>query len=488
MLSPYNREKSFNFCGNANDNSRGDGAGACTSPTGISKFDSGIANVESLLSEKMGLESESIGKKRIANIVNKLMKCSAIDNLNEYIQILESDSMELDKLINEITVPETWFFRNNESFNYLAKHVCDFRSCDIKKKMLKILSVPCSSGEEPYSIAITLLEAGLLAENFQIDAIDISQKAIESAKHAVYGKSAFRFERNDYKNKYFTASGEDYILDSAITKLVVFYRDNFLKADILDDRKPYDIIFCKNLIIYLTNDARKRVFDNIQRLLLPGGVVFTGYAEIVSFLQNGYAPVEHARSFACRNTGLKTENNFIVDKPIKKVRKFSNNTNKIEMPAISGLSFSSSRDEENDFLKARPDELSRTFAGNSLEGSGKTKKTLKTDIKSESVTIMAIRTLADRGLLDEALSKCEQFLKKDTHNKDAYYLMGLINLALNVFDRAENYFQKTLYLDPDHHEALLHMKLLYEKKGDTVKASLVEGRIKRYENRTGKSQ
>jgi len=156
------------------------------------------------------------------------------------------------------------------------------------------------------------------------------------------------------------------------------------------------------------------------------------------------------------------------------------NTNKIGLPPPE--------EEKNDCLKAIPDESSYLFNGNSINGIGKTKKITEIETKKEPVTIMTIRTLADRGLLDQALSECEQFLKKDSYNKDAYYLMGLINLALNDFEIAENYFQKTLYLDPDHHEALLHMKLLYEKKGDPVKASVVEGRIKRYENRTGKNQ
>jgi chemotaxis protein methyltransferase WspC len=105
------------------------------------------------------------------------------------------------------------------------------------------------------------------------------------------------------------------------------------------------------------------------------------------------------------------------------------------------------------------------------------------DSQSEAEKLATVRALADAGSLDRALTMCRQFLKKHEHNKEAYYLMGLINLALNSFDKAETFFQKVLYLDPRHYEALIHMKLLYEKKGDQVKASAMKGRIERSEER-----
>ncbi len=96
--------------------------------------------------------------------------------------------------------------------------------------------------------------------------------------------------------------------------------------------------------------------------------------------------------------------------------------------------------------------------------------------------------LADKGALDKALPLCKQFLELHPRDKDAYCLMGLIKLALDAFAEAEGFFQKALYLDPQHYDTLVHMGLLYEKKGDLAKASLIRGRIKRIEEAGGNRQ
>jgi len=248
--------------------------------------------------------------------------------------------------------------------------------------------------------------------------------------------------------------------------LVNFYRDNFVQPYALRDRGPYQIIFCKNLLIYLNDDARKRVFDNINRLLLPKGIVFTGHAELMPFLQYGYRPIKHSRSFAC------TKIEAGEDSAAHKVRRLNSPG---YLCKDEKLKKSIYKREEAKAPGAKADAaINKSIPKADL-------KELRQDEKKSS--ILMIRKLADKGSLNEALIMCEQFLNKHKHNKEAYYLMGLINLALNIFDEAEVFFQKALYLDPSYYEALLHMKLLYEKKGDQAKASAIKGRIKRFEER-----
>jgi chemotaxis protein methyltransferase WspC len=408
-------------------------------------------DIEKFLSETFGFDPESIGRKNIKDAVNLRMNISMTDRVSNYLKLLKSDSEEPERLVEHIVVPETWFFRDRESFNFLRKHIDEIRSLVQQRKMLRILSAPCSTGEEPYSAAMVLLEAGLSSEHFRIDAVDISRNAIETAKRAVYGKGSFRGENRGYQDRYFTYTEEGFKLDHTVAGSVHFFHDNFIQSYALKHHEPYHVVFCKNLLIYLTDDARKMVFANLDRLLLPDGIVFTGHSEMMSFLQYGFNPVKHSRSFACR-------------KHIK--------ADKIESGKVSPVSTTSivsPAKTAHGSLRGRKDRIP-------VPGNGS-----PTHPAPESV-LTRVRILADRGALEEALKLCGQFLKEHSDNKEAYYLMGLINLALDFFTKAEHFFQKALYLDPCYYEALLHMNLLYEKRGELTKASVIKERIRRAES------
>lgn len=404
-------------------------------------------NIERFLSDTFGFDPELIGRRHISDAVKVRIKMVMTTDEDKYLEILKSDSEELDRFVEQIVVPETWFFRDRESFNFLKKNIDESWRTLHSGKTLRILSVPCSTGEEPYSIAMVLLEAGLSADSFRIDAVDVSRKALKTAKKAVYGKGSFRGEKKSFQDRYFTMTKDGYELGGAVKGLVHFYHENFIKPYVLKGHEPYQIIFCKNLLIYLTDDARNKVFFNLERLLSPGGVIFTGHSEMMSFLQKGYKPFGHSRSFACR----KTESLEIMQSAAS--------TPPLAPPGVV-TSFTTAM---------QPAETER--AGSVHPHSEQP--------TPESV-LARVRKLADRGKLDEAMKLCGQFLEGHSDNKEAYYLMGLINLALDYFASAEDYFQKALYLDPYYYEALLHMNLLYEKRGEMSKAFIIKERMRRF--------
>ncbi len=414
--------------------------------------------VEKLLAETMGLDPESIGKSNIAEDVRILMKGSGVNDVQLFLETLASSDTQLEKLIERVVVPETWFFRDRESFGFLSKHVRE--RTRTWKQALRVLSVPCSTGEEPYSIAITLLGSGLTPDRFRIDAADISGRALEAAKRAVYGKGSFREKNKTFMDDYFTPTDDGLKLHDRAAACVDFHRCNFVRPDALIDRDPYDIIFCKNLLIYLNQEARARVAANLGRLLVPGGLLFTGHAEIVSILQFGYAPVKHARSFACVKA---TQTDERRQAPGRK--------------ETAGRAAEATGDR-----KAARAACSTTAVETAPGLLGDHKK------QTRPSELGAIRELADKGALDKAEGLCAQFLKLHPHDKEGYYLMGLIQLALNAFTAAEDFFQKALYLDPQHYNALVHLCLLYEKKGDRAKAALIRNRIQRVEEAEGTRQ
>ncbi|MBA4416661.1 MAG: hypothetical protein C0392_01930 [Syntrophus sp. (in: bacteria)] len=442
----------------------------------------GYHTIEELLSGAIGLEPESIGMNTIAMDIDSLMKTSRIEDKGLYLKRLMSVPTEMERLIEKVVVPETWFFRDREAFRFLKQYVRESLSIN-RGEMLKVLSVPCSTGEEPYSIAMTLLEAGVKPEAIHIDAVDISAQAIRTAHSACYGPSSFRGEAKTYQGLYFTPSEGRMQLNPPVAGLVHFYQDNLTRPDFMADYDgSYRIIFCKNLLIYLNPQARQRVFANLNRMLMPGGILFTGHSELTAILQWGYDPVTHRRSFACmKPEGLllrKIENvtpaPVIIDSHAGESTAGSSYLQAKKNRASSSKLLQAEGATQASF-RAFPSELLRAegVAPTASPVEGATQAPL---IESPLITI---RRLADIGSLDEALNLCECYLKENSVHKEAYYLMGLINHALNRIERAETFFSKALYLDPSYYEALLHMSLLYDQREETAKAAVFKERIKR---------
>jgi len=171
-----------------------------------------FVHIKNLLHKVIGLHVDTVGESSVDRAISHRMHATTCGNASEYYKLVKKDKLELDELIEEIVVPETWFFRNITPFevlrdNALKSHV-DFEKTGKLKKYnnkypspLRILSIPCSSGEEPYSIAMMLSEAGLKGDDFLIDAIDISKQALKKSQRAIYGKHSFREKGMDFSRE-----------------------------------------------------------------------------------------------------------------------------------------------------------------------------------------------------------------------------------------------------------------------------------------------
>ena len=141
--------------------------------------------IEGLLKEIIGLDSASIGSATINRSVRRRMLACKLSDEHAYFELLTTSHIELQALVDEVTVPETWFFRGVEPFRLLA----EYASMEWKKshpgEVFRVLSIPCSSGEEPYSIAMVLMDIGLKKDQFHIDAVDINTRSIDRAKLGV---------------------------------------------------------------------------------------------------------------------------------------------------------------------------------------------------------------------------------------------------------------------------------------------------------------
>ena len=263
------------------------------------------AAIEALLRQKIGLDALTVGSNTITRAVNRRMTDCGLTDANVYFAKLQTSATELEELIETVVIPETWFFRDREPFVFLSGYAVSEWLPKNPGRTLRVLSLPCSTGEEPYSIAIALLEAGLNPRNFSIDAADISKVALKKADRAVYGKNSFRDKNLDFRDRYFTGLGGDiYQLNDLVRGKVNFIQGNILDSYFLVNQIPYDVIFCRNVLIYFDEAGRIQTVQLLNRLLKKTGILFLGHSESGQKLPNQFVSVRHSLAFAYRKTDI----------------------------------------------------------------------------------------------------------------------------------------------------------------------------------------
>lgn len=444
-----------------------------------------LTTIEHLLEAKIGLSVDTIGADTIASAVRRRMDKCGICNNGNYLEYLNTSNTEWNELIEAVIVPETWFFRNGESFIFLGRYVKSEWMPKNKNSRLRALSVPCATGEEPYSLAMTFLDAGLPNDRFSIEAVDISSKGLHKAKQGIYGQESFRNQATlSFRDRYFTPIADGYQIDSSVKKSVRFVWGNLLNDKILADVKPYDIIFCRNLLIYLTPLAIKDVLNTLDRVLAETGILFVGHAERPLFQTSEFTPITTPGVFAYYRTGRLNERQICRPAHRKterfERRKGSRRVSVSSQPVAVSSGVSSPEDDQRGRSPKRV-LTNRIIIDNQppavfIEHRGVPDKSLK--------MLDAARDLADQGNLKDALKLCGEVLTKNATHVQAYFLMGLIYQALNNDTQAEECFNKTIYLDPNHHEALYYLALINEERGEHNTAKQLRQRIQRIYQRS----
>ena len=216
------------------------------------------------------------------------MQVLGVKTYQEYYECLTvkpTRQAELVSLLNEITVGETFFFRNQPQLDAVRKIVLP-RIIEAKAKLplrkLRIWSAGCSTGEEPYTLTIMLLEdsAGpLKGWNFEIIATDLNERSVTHAKNGAYGSYATRNLTPYLKQKYFLARGENLHVNAELKSHISFQRVNLLDDSRMAFLKGIDLIMCCNVLIYFDQGSKRRVIQHFYNNLLPHGYLFLGHSE-----------------------------------------------------------------------------------------------------------------------------------------------------------------------------------------------------------------
>src|SRR5476649_563428 len=193
----------------------------------------GLADLESLLQASMGLSVASIGSAAIGRAVQERLAVCHLGDLHAYAERVRGSASELQALIEAVVVSETWFFRDRHAFTALARLTREEWLQAHPEGVLSLLSLPCSTGEEPFSMAMALLDASVPAHRFRIDAVDISARDLALGMRAVYGTNSFRGHELEFRDRHFDVTAEGYRVKETVRQDVRFQQCNLFAADLL---------------------------------------------------------------------------------------------------------------------------------------------------------------------------------------------------------------------------------------------------------------
>ena len=215
------------------------------------------------------------------------MAATGAASFASYFARLRTDQAgEVEQLVNAVTVNETYFYREDQHLRCLTAELLARRTADAgRRRPLRIWSVPCSTGEEPYSIAIWLLENWPEVDRYDIEIVgsDIDTRVLDAARQGVYGKRALLRLPAALVDKYFRPLGDDcwQIIDD-LRQSVHFSSVNLIDTSLMRANGQFDVIFCRNVLIYFDEASRRVAAENLFESLLPGGYICLGHTESMS--------------------------------------------------------------------------------------------------------------------------------------------------------------------------------------------------------------
>ncbi|HEY2000543.1 CheR family methyltransferase [Paraburkholderia sp.] len=458
---------------------------------------------EAWLLRETGIDASALGISTLERAVLERVRSlgahdpaanDAAHAVEAYWQLLNTSPEEKQALVEGLVVPETWFFRDREAFVALAR-LANERLVREPSRVLRVLSAPCSSGEEPYSVAMALLDAGIGAERFVIDALDISARAIQLAQRAIYGRNSFRGGELAFRDRHFASTEGGWALSERVRDTVRLLQANLFDAPDNPDAR-YDFIFCRNVLIYFNREAQDRTVQLLDAQLADGGTIFVGPAETGMMMRHALssariplafafqrtppeelaaqraAPLRNA-SFAAASAGKASQPGAAVGAGYWHAAK--------KAPPLAGAARATTQPGTPAATRpavktaAAPRQLAAAATGTDSSPS------------PSSASLADARRLADAGRLDEAEREAHAFAILHGPDAEAFYLLGLIADARSRSADAIDYYRKVLYLEPGHYEALTQLAALLDMNGDSTGAQQLMRRAQRAATRAASS-
>jgi chemotaxis protein methyltransferase WspC len=374
-------------------------------------------SVAAFLAERGGLVAETLGEGAVQAAHERRARSLGIEP-GSYALRLAVDPEEARAFLEDVLIPETWFYRDHTPFFWITGEAAGGRW----GRPLRVLSLPCASGEEVYSVVIALLQAGLSPSQIDATGYDLSERALEAARGAVYGPFSLRGAPSWLQDRHLQPEAGGVRVSPEVTGCVRLHQRNAL--DLRPDEAPYDLILCRNLLIYLDAEARRKLLGVLAGLLTRQGALILGHADGWPSSSLGLRSVGPPGAFAFERA------------PAART-----------VPTPRAAPTPPPRLTPTPAPRAAPTPMPRP------------------------APLAEARRLADRGSLDEARRLCEEHTERAPLDAEGHRLLGVIFVALGASREAELALRRALYLAPDDEETLTHLALLAERDGRPAQAA-----------------
>jgi chemotaxis protein methyltransferase CheR len=378
------------------------------------------------------------------------------------------EGAEFQALLDLITIQETYFFRDQAQFMALQQYVLPelLKARSGKGEPLRIWSAGCATGEEPYTIAMVLAEslAGVACPPPYILATDVSQGTLAVARRGVYGERSLRSTPGQYRERFFTRTGETYTLSGAIKGMVEFRPFNLMSTPYPGADGPgWDVIFCRNVTIYFKPETTKVVVRRFYETVGEGGYLFTGFSESLRYLSMDFLTIQVGGVFLYQRRAAGCD-------WVREPRTSNGRRRSASPPApqrTQGLRAEPANGSEplpgrevhtraRELVDAgQPDQAGQLLAPE-LAHSSPPKKAL----------LLQAEILLNQGCAAEAAVLCKRVIRREPLSVAGHYLLGIIHRTLEDDDQAVEMFRRVVYLSPRHALARFHLGELYARRNE----------------------
>lgn len=261
--------------------------------------------LRSFIYDKTGIYFPENKRYLLESRIGRRLSVLGLPDYETYVHALQNGTAhsELPALINSITINETFFFRQPNQYEVLEGELIPAL---MKQKNengaphIRIWSAACSSGDEPYSVALLVkerLQPRYPRATFEIVGTDINTDVLDKARSGIYTEYAVRNLPPRY-TKYFEEDGNRYVLDPEIRRMVTFERVNLVDRTAMRRMRGFDVIFCANVLIYFDDEAKQQVVSLLYNSLNTGGYLFVGFSETLYGVTQAFQPVRFAKTIA----------------------------------------------------------------------------------------------------------------------------------------------------------------------------------------------
>lgn len=446
-----------------------------------------LSRIKALIHSHCGLVLEGIAEERLRKALQKNTLQTGCGNLQDYERLIRRDAEQLDHLVSQMTVNETYFFREPEQIALCVNQLIPrIQALPERRGPVRILSAGCSSGEEPYSLVMALREryGRQTVTDFQVDAGDLDQQVLQKAREGIYSAFSFRGVEESIRYRYFRPLTQGYQLALDIRNQVEFYELNLLAPVLPANLRNYDLIFFRNVSIYFDLETRRLIHRRFHELMPEQAILLLGSSETLGNDLGVFDLVEEqGQYYFVKGDALKPPSDpasvwrspdrqplvpVAVEEPvIHGIPNFDQLLDPDPFPVETPVSAAVPQAPLPDLKKVRQ----LVWEDHHAQALPLLEELLDAGYEQNAAQLLKSWILLNRKAFEAADALLEQALEQDPWSVDALLMRGLSYKWQEQQDASLQWFKKATYTCPECWTAYYYLGDVYRQTGDDAGAA-----------------